>query len=109
RFLPAKSYGVEALILLGSGTLPSGPCFPGVFRLSFFLSVTIWVTSLGRFCEASTSQTSVLPQSFRGPQMVHYTSTLMRRAAGAHSSGSTEPAIVLACSSPIGAGKVADA
>src|SRR6202034_2267428 len=87
RFLPAKSYGVEALILLGSGTLPSGPCFPGVFRLSFFLSVTIWVTSLGRFCEASTSQTSVLPQSFRGPQMVHYTSTLMRRAAGAHSSG----------------------
>src|SRR5208283_3710909 len=42
-----KSYGVEALILLGSGAPSSEPCFPGVLSLSFFLFVTIWVTSLG--------------------------------------------------------------
>jgi hypothetical protein len=35
----------------------------------------------------ATSQTSVLPQSLRGPQMVHYAFTVMRQAAGAHSSG----------------------
>ena len=45
--MPLKSYGVEALILLGSETLSSEPCFPGVLWLSFFLFVTIWVTSSG--------------------------------------------------------------
>ena len=38
---------MEALILLGSEAVSSEPCFPGVLRLSFFLFVTIWVTSLG--------------------------------------------------------------
>jgi hypothetical protein len=38
---------VEALILLDSGALASESCFPGLLGLSFFLSVTIWVTSLG--------------------------------------------------------------
>src|ERR1035438_8208552 len=47
RFFPLKSQGVEALILLGPDETLSGPCFTGVLSLSFFLSVTIWVTSLG--------------------------------------------------------------
>jgi hypothetical protein len=38
---------VEALILLDSGAPSSEPCFPAFLRLSFFLSVTIWVTSMG--------------------------------------------------------------
>ncbi len=44
---------MEASILLGSDETFSGPCFPGVLSLSFFLSVTIWVTSLGSFCEVA--------------------------------------------------------
>jgi hypothetical protein len=44
---------VEAPILLGSAKVSSGPCFPGVLPLSFSLSVTIWVTSLGSACEAA--------------------------------------------------------
>ncbi len=47
-----KSKGVEALILLGSGEDFGGPCFTGVLALSCFLSVTIWVTSLGPVREA---------------------------------------------------------
>jgi len=44
---------VEALILLGSDETFSGPCFSRVLSLSLFLSVTIWVTSLGSVCEAA--------------------------------------------------------
>src|ERR1035438_10690135 len=44
RFFPLKSQGVEALILLGPDETLYGPCFTGVLSLSFFLSVTIWVT-----------------------------------------------------------------
>ena len=41
------------MILLGSGALRSSPCLPGVLSLSSFLSVTIWVTSLGSVCEVA--------------------------------------------------------
>src|SRR5450631_768430 len=44
---------VEALILLGSDETFSGPCFTGALSLFLFLSVTIWVTSLGSLCEAA--------------------------------------------------------
>src|ERR1035437_8286648 len=43
----------------------------------------------GRFCEASTSQFSVLPQCSRGPQMVRYALAFRRASAKAHSSGVT--------------------
>src|ERR1039458_10229933 len=82
KFLASKSYGVAGPILLGSEETVSGPCFTEVLSLSLFLSVTIWVTSLGRFCQAATSQTSVFPQYLRGPQMVHYASALTPQPAG---------------------------
>src|SRR5439155_15147543 len=50
RFLPSKSYGVEAPILLGSGCVAWIACL-ALFRLCFFPRLTIWVTSLG-FCAA---------------------------------------------------------
>src|SRR5450631_2160384 len=40
-------------ILLASDAAFSEPCFPWVLSLSLFLSVTIWVTSLGSVCEAA--------------------------------------------------------
>src|ERR1019366_8055123 len=43
----------------------------------------------GRFCEASTSQFSVLPKCSRGPQMVRYALAFRRAPAKAHSSGGT--------------------
>src|SRR5438093_4384932 len=51
RFLPSKSYGVEAPILLGSGCVAWIACLAALFRLCFFPRLTIWVTSLG-FCAA---------------------------------------------------------
>ena len=44
---------MKPLILLGSGTMSSGPCLTGVFSLCFFLFVTIWVTSLGSILRRS--------------------------------------------------------
>src|SRR5206468_10744042 len=51
RFLPSKSYGMEAPILLGSGCVAWIACLAALFRLCFFPRLTIWVTSLG-FCAA---------------------------------------------------------
>src|SRR5207247_6409689 len=51
RFLPSKSSGVEARILLGSGCVAWIACLAALFRLCFFPRLTIWVTSLG-FCAA---------------------------------------------------------
>src|SRR5206468_1438420 len=51
RFLPSKSYGVEAPILLGSGCVAWIAWLAALFRLCFFPRLTIWVTSLG-FCAA---------------------------------------------------------
>ena len=81
---------MEALILLGSDETFPGPCFTGVLSLSLFLSVTIWVTSLGSVCEAPIfTELSVLPQYYRGPQMVHCGFADTRRLKTTHDSGYT--------------------
>src|SRR5713101_1791607 len=55
KFLPRKSYGVEALILLGCEAAFRGPCLTRVLPLCCFLFVTIWVTSFGSVCEVVLS------------------------------------------------------
>jgi len=57
---------VEALILLGSDEVFSGPCFTAVLALSFFLLVTIWVTSLGSNCEVTVFAHLLFYPSFFG-------------------------------------------
>src|SRR5712691_4005131 len=66
KFLPRKSYGVEALILLGCEAAFRGPCLTRVLPLCCFLFVTIWVTSLESVCEATPSQTSSFTPCFLG-------------------------------------------
>src|SRR5665213_4042218 len=62
RFLPEKSQGVEAPILLGSGCAPPEPCFTGSFSLCCVLFVTIWVTPpWGWPAKLVTPQVSVSP------------------------------------------------
>ena len=79
RFLPLKSYGVEALILLASGALRSTPCFPPVFPLFSFLSVTIWVTLPGSIAEAPIfADILFYPSVFGGHQMVPFSTNPTR-------------------------------
>src|SRR5450759_2211929 len=47
QILTIEVIGRGSIDFIGSGAPSCGPCFTGVLRLSFFLSVTIWVTSLG--------------------------------------------------------------
>src|SRR6516164_10881068 len=69
RFLPWKSNGVDARILLGSEITASAPCLAGVLSVSFFLLITIWVTPENQLAELALRGSSVLTQDFRGPQM----------------------------------------
>src|SRR6185295_4992622 len=69
RFLPSKSYGVEAPILLGPAMSSSAPCLAGFLPLCSFLLFTVWVTPEDQLAKVALRGSSVLTQDFRGPQM----------------------------------------
>src|ERR1700674_1866292 len=69
RFLPSKSYGVEAPILLGSPTSSPAPCLTDPLSLCSFLLITIWVTPESQLAKFALRGSSVLHQDFRGPQV----------------------------------------
>ena len=73
---------MEALILLGSDEVFSGPCFTAVLALSFFLLVTIWVTSLGSNCEVTVfAHLLFYPSFFGSPNgLPHFRSHAARRS-----------------------------
>src|ERR1019366_4452266 len=76
RFLPSKSKGVEAAILLGSGISVGEPCLVRVLSLCFFSFFTFWVTSWKSAREGANFAASLfLQQDFQGPQRVHFLST----------------------------------
>src|ERR1039457_4232705 len=69
RFLPRKSYGVEALILLGSGITSRTPCLAGFRRVCCFLWFTIWVAPENRSAKLELRAPTVLTQDSQGLQM----------------------------------------
>src|ERR1035441_3132463 len=69
RFLPRKSYGVEALILLGSGITSRTPCLAGFRRVCCFLLFTIWVAPENRSAKLQLRVPTVLTQDSQGLQM----------------------------------------
>ena len=74
---------MEAPILLGSDETFSGPCLPGVLSLSSFLSVTIWVTSLGSVCEvASLAELLFYPNIYGVPKWFITLPPLCRKPQG---------------------------
>src|ERR1019366_685096 len=69
RFLPRKSYGVEALMLLGSGITSRTPCLAGFRRVCCFLWFTIWVAPENRSAKLELRAPTVLTQDSQGLQM----------------------------------------
>src|ERR1035437_6546897 len=71
---------MEAPILLGSGAGSSAPCFTGVLALSFFLSVTIWVTSLESVLRSGNFAELLLYPNIHG--VPKWFTALLRAGAG---------------------------
>src|SRR5664280_480063 len=69
RFLPRKSYGVDALILLGSGITSRTPCLAAFRRVCCFLWFTIWVAPENRSAKLELRAPTVLTQDSQGLQM----------------------------------------
>src|SRR5665811_495005 len=69
RFLPRKSYSVDALILLGSGITSRTPCLAGFRRVCCFLWFTIWVAPENRSAKLELRAPTVLTQDSQGLQM----------------------------------------
>src|ERR1700757_2900730 len=66
RFLPEKSNGVFAAILLGSEANSGEPCGTGGLRVCLDLSITIWVTPGNGLAKAQTSRPLCSTTAFSG-------------------------------------------
>src|ERR1019366_847443 len=95
KFLPRKSYGVEALILLGCGITSPTPCVPGSRRVCCFLLFTIWVAPENRSAKLRTSRISCFNAGFSGAPNGCPSSYLIRAASPTHNLGVKRLAHVL--------------
>src|SRR6516162_3122347 len=92
RFLPEKSNGVEAPILLGSGTSCFAPCGVRVSSLCCVLSFTIWVTPGNRLTKRLTSRPFCFTTGFPGSPKGSSLQLFPLNSKSVHRTGGTEVA-----------------
>src|SRR6516164_11238398 len=98
RFLPEKSKGVLAAILLGSDATFGEPCGTGVLRLCLELSFTIWVTPENGLAKVRTSRLLCSTTAFSGSPNGFSFHTLPRTSKLMHRSGSMQHrTLAIAC------------
>ena len=88
--MPSKSYGVQPLILLGSGGFLPTPCLTGILALFCLLFFTFWVTSLRLDWRSGELRSSQFYPMFMGSPKGSFAAVSQFKANPVHGSGVTE-------------------